>query len=80
MSSLSAAITDTLLPLLQHLSYFGVRLNLRETERKRRKKVEDPLMPIDSIGPGSVHNARPALPPAERSDGGGHEGYRSHDD
>jgi hypothetical protein len=27
----------------QHLSYFGVRLNLRETERKRRKKVDDPL-------------------------------------
>ena len=27
----------------QHLSYFGVRLNLRETERKRRKKIDDPL-------------------------------------
>lgn len=27
----------------QHLSYFGVRLNLRETERKRRKKVDDPM-------------------------------------
>ncbi|KAA1471979.1 hypothetical protein DENSPDRAFT_838098 [Dentipellis sp. KUC8613] len=26
--------------LTKHLSYFGVRLNLRETERKRRKKTE----------------------------------------
>lgn len=33
-----------LILVCQHLSYFGVRLNLRETERKRRKKVEDPLM------------------------------------
>ncbi|KAI0034778.1 velvet factor, partial [Vararia minispora EC-137] len=30
--------------LTKHLSYFGVRLNLRETERKRRKKVDDPSM------------------------------------
>ncbi|KAI0311205.1 velvet factor-domain-containing protein [Amylostereum chailletii] len=29
--------------LTKHLSYFGVRLNLRETERKRRKKVDDPM-------------------------------------
>jgi hypothetical protein len=33
----------------QHLSYFGVRLNLRETERKRRKKVDDPLS-VSTVG------------------------------
>lgn len=35
----------------QHLSYFGVRLNLRETERKRRKKVDDPL--VSTVGAGA---------------------------
>lgn len=36
----------------QHLSYFGVRLNLRETERKRRKKVDDPLS-VSTVGAGA---------------------------
>lgn len=35
--------------LTKHLSYFGVRLNLRETERKRRKKVDDPLS-VSTVG------------------------------
>ena len=37
----------------QHLSYFGVRLNLRETERKRRKKVDDPLS-VSTVGAGGT--------------------------
>jgi hypothetical protein len=37
----------------QHLSYFGVRLNLRETERKRRKKVDDPLS-ASTVGAGGA--------------------------
>ncbi len=36
----------------QHLSYFGVRLNLRETERKRRKKVDDP-MSVSTVSAGA---------------------------
>lgn len=39
-STSSSSCSDT--PRPQHLSYFGVRLNLRETERKRRRKVDDP--------------------------------------
>jgi hypothetical protein len=38
----------------QHLSYFGVRLNLRETERKRRKKVDDPLSASTGAGAGAT--------------------------
>lgn len=38
----------------QHLSYFGVRLNLRETERKRRKKIDDPS--TISTGAGGAGN------------------------
>jgi len=38
--------------LTKHLSYFGVRLNLRETERKRRRKVDDPPQSA-SAGGGS---------------------------
>jgi hypothetical protein len=37
----------------QHLSYFGVRLNLRETERKRRKKIDDPLQSASAVGAGA---------------------------
>jgi len=35
--------------LTKHLSYFGVRLNLRETERKRRKKIDDPSQSASAI-------------------------------
>jgi hypothetical protein len=38
----------------QHLSYFGVRLNLRETERKRRKKVDDPSLSVSSVSAGGA--------------------------
>jgi hypothetical protein len=37
----------------QHLSYFGVRLNLRETERKRRKKVDDPSQSASAANAGA---------------------------
>ncbi|KAH9981590.1 velvet factor-domain-containing protein [Russula compacta] len=42
--------------LTKHLSYFGVRLNLRETERKRRKKIDDPSQSVSAVsaGAGSV--------------------------
>ncbi|KAH9987191.1 velvet factor-domain-containing protein [Russula vinacea] len=40
--------------LTKHLSYFGVRLNLRETERKRRKKIDDPS--TISTGAGGAGN------------------------
>jgi hypothetical protein len=40
-------------PFLQHLSYFGVRLNLRETERKRRKKVDDPSQSASAANAGA---------------------------
>jgi hypothetical protein len=42
-----------LVSMYQHLSYFGVRLNLRETERKRRKKVDDPSQSGSAISAGS---------------------------
>jgi hypothetical protein len=45
-------LTNTNDKTTQHLSYFGVRLNLRETERKRRKKVDDP-MSVSSVGAGA---------------------------
>jgi len=38
---------------IQHLSYFGVRLNLRETERKRRKKIDDPSQSASAVGAGA---------------------------
>ncbi|VDB87162.1 unnamed protein product [Peniophora sp. CBMAI 1063] len=49
--------------LTKHLSYFGVRLNLRETERKRRKKVDDPAMAMQVMG------ERPPPPPESYGDG-----------
>ncbi|KAH9972551.1 velvet factor-domain-containing protein [Lactifluus volemus] len=39
--------------LTKHLSYFGVRLNLRETERKRRKKVDDPSQSASAANAGA---------------------------
>ncbi|THH12767.1 hypothetical protein EW146_g7387 [Bondarzewia mesenterica] len=44
--------------LTKHLSYFGVRLNLRETERKRRKKVDDPALAGASSSRGSKGKRR----------------------
>ncbi|KAH8982956.1 velvet factor-domain-containing protein [Lactarius akahatsu] len=46
--------------LTKHLSYFGVRLNLRETERKRRRKVDDPSQSASagSAGGASSGGAR----------------------
>jgi len=38
----------------KHLSYFGVRLNLRETERKRRKKIDDPSQSVSTAGVGGA--------------------------
>jgi len=40
--------------LTKHLSYFGVRLNLRETERKRRKKIDDPSLSASAVGAGGA--------------------------
>ncbi|KAI0049526.1 hypothetical protein FA95DRAFT_1556829 [Auriscalpium vulgare] len=53
--------------LTKHLSYFGVRLNLRESERKRRKKVDEPMA---SSGRGK----------GKRRDDDDGDGYRSYDD
>lgn len=56
----------------QHLSYFGVRLNLRETERKRRKKVDDPTALAAAANKGKGKR---------RDEGdGGEGGYRQYDD
>jgi hypothetical protein len=44
---------DFFLKKIQHLSYFGVRLNLRETERKRRKKIDDPSQSASAVGAGA---------------------------
>lgn len=54
----------------QHLSYFGVRLNLRETERKRRRKVDDPSQSA-SAGAGSSTGGSSARNDKRR--GGGDE-------
>jgi hypothetical protein len=43
--------------MYQHLSYFGVRLNLRETERKRRKKVDDPSQSASGVSVGTGSSA-----------------------
>ena len=40
-----------------------MRLNLRETERKRRKKVDDPAMAMQVMG------ERPAPPPESHNTG-----------
>jgi hypothetical protein len=40
--------------LTKHLSYFGVRLNLRETERKRRRKVDDPSQSASAASAGAT--------------------------
>ncbi|KAI0296931.1 velvet factor-domain-containing protein [Multifurca ochricompacta] len=40
--------------LTKHLSYFGVRLNLRETERKRRKKIDDPSQSASAGSTGAT--------------------------
>ncbi|ETW77395.1 developmental regulator VosA [Heterobasidion irregulare TC 32-1] len=58
--------------LTKHLSYFGVRLNLRETERKRRKKVDDPAALAAAANKGKGKR---------RDEGdGGEGGYRQYDD
>jgi uncharacterized membrane protein YgcG len=41
----------------QHLSYFGVRLNLRETERKRRRKIDDPSQSASAGSAGGASSA-----------------------
>jgi hypothetical protein len=44
--------------LTKHLSYFGVRLNLRETERKRRKKIDDPSLSVSTVSTGATKGKR----------------------
>ncbi|KAI0301486.1 velvet factor-domain-containing protein [Russula brevipes] len=53
--------------LTKHLSYFGVRLNLRETERKRRKKIDDPLQSASAVGAGAG-SAGPGVSKAKQRD------------
>lgn len=43
--------------LTKHLSYFGVRLNLRETERKRRRKIDDPSQSASAGSAGGASSA-----------------------
>ncbi|KAF8263473.1 hypothetical protein EI94DRAFT_1740872 [Lactarius quietus] len=63
--------------LTKHLSYFGVRLNLRETERKRRRKIDDPSQSASAGSTGGASNAGGArsdkIRRGEEDEGSGYE-------